>query len=408
MSDRKPSIDTPIAPLNMGSSGGTQAKLAQRIANEIESRIVVEGWAAGYPLGTEATWAQELQVSRWIVREALALLEQKGVVESRRGRYGGVFVAASLGEAACNSLSTYLEFIRVSAADLRAVRGGLQRTVIELALERTNDASRERLRDLVQGALQPLGPASLEAAAAIRKTLLTATGNPALELFLSALSQGLLHAFWYSSLDDEAFRLTVEAMVRSTCRVAESVIQGRSTIALDAEDEFIRQFEHVYSASALSARRVDIAGATDRADRMFPIGRPVKKPELIARRIRQDIFESGAEVGTNLGMESDLMTRYDVGRAVLREAVRSLERLGVVKMGRGSNSGLHLIAPDPVEVVTACRRHLRRAGTLPQHAKIVREALTGVQADRPAGDNIVSASSNPLAELFLLIIREFQ
>jgi len=45
---------------------------------------------------------------------------------------------------------------------------------------------------------------------------------------------------------------------------------------------------------------------------------------------------------------------------VLREAIRSLEQLGVVEMGRGGRSGPRVISPDPATMIETCRRHLRR------------------------------------------------
>jgi DNA-binding FadR family transcriptional regulator len=374
--------------LSVPRSKNGKLKLAQRIAKEIESRIVVEGWPVGHPLGTEADWSEALQASRWTVREALALLEQTGVVESRRGRYGGLFVAASLGDAVRNSLSNYLEFIRIRPAYIREIRRAL-----------------ERVQTLIASAQPPVGPASLEATAAIRQTLLMATRNPALELFVSALSRAMLHASWYSSLDDAAFVRVMEGMMRSTCVTAQSVIQGKPAIALNAEDEFLVHFEAVYGASALSGRASSISHALERADRMFPAGRPPKKPEQIARRIMQTIIESDWPVGTNLGSQPELMAHYQVGRAVLREAIRSLERLGVVEAGRGGNSGLRVISPDPAEIVAACQRFLRRSGTTPEQAEVVRRALS--PSSRSSADRGgKTLSDNPLAKLLLLILRE--
>ncbi len=385
------------------SSSTNKSKLAERIAQQIESRIVVEGWPVGHPLGKEADWTEAMQVSRWTVREALALLEQTGVVESRRGRSGGLFVAASMLDAVRNGLSNYLEFVRIQPADVRQVRRALERTMIEAASARIDDAGRQRIAGLIETATQPIGPASLEATAAIRQALLKASDNPALELFLSGLSQAMLHASWYSSLDDPSFGRLIDAMVLSTCRTAEAVIQGKPGIALDAEDQFLSYFERLYGASALSAHTLSRPRSVERADRLFPAGRPAKKPEQLARNIRLLIIESGWPVGRSLGSEADLMARYGVGRAVLREAIRSLERLGVVAMGRGGRSGLRVISPDPVQIVAACQRYLRRSGMTAQHAEMARSALRSA-VSRPTDGQRETAPANQLADLFLQIL----
>src|SRR4051812_21303097 len=88
-------------------------KLAEQVARRIEDRILAEGWIVGHPLGREADLAAREGVSRWTFREALRLLEQDGLVVSRRGSGGGLFVAAPMIDVISNGLANYLEFTRV-------------------------------------------------------------------------------------------------------------------------------------------------------------------------------------------------------------------------------------------------------------------------------------------------------
>jgi DNA-binding FadR family transcriptional regulator len=78
-----------------------------------------------------------------------------------------------------------------------------------------------------------------------------------------------------------------------------------------------------------------------------------KLAEVVAFRIENDIVESGWPVGTVLGSEAELVERYGVSRAVLREAVRIVEHHFVATMRRGPGGGLVVTAPNLDAIVRA-------------------------------------------------------
>jgi DNA-binding FadR family transcriptional regulator len=65
-----------------------------------------------------------------------------------------------------------------------------------------------------------------------------------------------------------------------------------------------------------------------------------------AEQIMADVAERGWPVGQILGSERELLERYGVSRAVLREAVRLLEHQHVARMRRGPRGGLVVTEPD--------------------------------------------------------------
>ena len=88
-----------------------------------------------------------------------------------------------------------------------------------------------------------------------------------------------------------------------------------------------------------------------------------KLASVVARRIEDDVVARGWPVGTVLGSETDLLERFGVSRAVLREAVRIVEHTGAARMRRGPGGGLVVSEPNRSAVVTAmsvvvllCRR----------------------------------------------------
>src|SRR5580692_3893066 len=84
MADRRHAISL-IAPLAVL---GRAEEVALRVGQAIRLGLLADG----EQLPSEAEFAAQLGVSAMTLREALAMLRQQGLVETRRGRAGGTFV----------------------------------------------------------------------------------------------------------------------------------------------------------------------------------------------------------------------------------------------------------------------------------------------------------------------------
>ena len=73
-------------------------------------------------------------------------------------------------------------------------------------------------------------------------------------------------------------------------------------------------------------------------------------------------MSDGWPVGTLVGSEAELIERYDVSRAVLREAVRLLEHHDIAAMRRGPGGGLFVSEPGLEAVTDAVALLLDRRG----------------------------------------------
>lgn len=78
-----------------------------------------------------------------------------------------------------------------------------------------------------------------------------------------------------------------------------------------------------------------------------------KLAEVLATRIEDDIAARGWPVGEVLGSEAELIERYGVSRAVLREAIRIIENHFVATMRRGPGGGLVVMVPEISGVIRA-------------------------------------------------------
>jgi DNA-binding FadR family transcriptional regulator len=85
-----------------------------------------------------------------------------------------------------------------------------------------------------------------------------------------------------------------------------------------------------------------------------------KRAAQVADQIVADVMAMGWPVGEVLGAEADLLERYDVSRAVFREAVRLVEHREVARTRRGPGGGLVITEPSVEAVIDAVVLYLHR------------------------------------------------
>src|SRR5271156_2684214 len=85
-----------------------------------------------------------------------------------------------------------------------------------------------------------------------------------------------------------------------------------------------------------------------------------KRAAKVADLIVEDVMALGWPVGEVLGSETDLLERYQVSRAVFREAVRLVEHQQVARTRRGPGGGLVITEPTVDAVIDAVVLYLYR------------------------------------------------
>jgi DNA-binding FadR family transcriptional regulator len=129
----------------LDDAGGRREAVARRLGGAIALGLLGDG----EQLPSEQELATSLNVSTVTLRDALADLRQKGLVETRRGRGGGSFVRVSGDGLSALSRERLTE---MGVSDLREI-GDLHVAVAgsaaRLAAERASEAEIERLRHLV-------------------------------------------------------------------------------------------------------------------------------------------------------------------------------------------------------------------------------------------------------------------
>jgi DNA-binding FadR family transcriptional regulator len=358
---------TPVE-LEPDESSAPVGKLAAQTARRIEVDVLRRGWPVGESLGSEVDLRDRLGVSRSVLREAVRLVEHHQVARMRRGPNGGLIVRAPDAGPATRSIVIYLEYVGTSVADLLDARLLLEPIAAGLATERLTDEGVDALRAMVDGepaaehsAYEPLHP-----------LLGQLSGNPVLHLFIDVLTR-LTTRFAHTSrripkaellaseeTSHESHRAIVDAMVAGD--------EARAQTLLTEHLEWVADWVERHRV-----RRARAAGAVIEPEMVE--GPRAKLAEVVAARIHDDIAARGWEVGSVLGSEADLLGRYGISRAVLREAVRLLEYHSVARMRRGPGGGLVVAEPEPQASIDTMALFLGYQGVTADHLRVVRDAI---------------------------------
>ncbi|PYQ75738.1 MAG: hypothetical protein DMG01_18310 [Acidobacteria bacterium] len=74
--------------------------------------------------------------------------------------------------------------------------------------------------------------------------------------------------------------------------------------------------------------------------------RPGRVSEAIVRRIKEQITEGRIEAGHKLPAEREMARRFKTSRVSVREAYRSLEEVGLLRIRRGADGGAFVVKVD--------------------------------------------------------------
>ena len=123
-----------------------------------------------------------------------------------------------------------------------------------------------------------------------------------------------------------------------------------------------------------------------------------KRATQVADRIIEDVMARQWPVGQVLGSEGDLLERYQVSRAVFREAVRLVEHREVARTRRGPGGGLVVTEPSVQAVIDAVVLYLHRVDARLDEVFEARIALEEIACE---------LSARRLEEADLLQLRRF-
>lgn len=160
--------------------------MADQVAEALIELIVDRRLRAGDSLPSTADLASEFNVSRTVVREAMAELAGRGILSRSQGRE---CVVKLPGPAEITGLLDFrVRHDGVDPLDVQEMREAVEVQTARLAAERRTPEQLEQLRTCLEGLETGLGRASFyEADVEFHRTLAQASGNTLLVLALDAL-----------------------------------------------------------------------------------------------------------------------------------------------------------------------------------------------------------------------------
>ncbi len=217
----------------------------ESVIEQIELAVIQGRLKPGDRLPPERSLLASFQVSRGTLREALRVLEQKGLIEIRIGVKGGAFVRALTTDAVRDSLALLILTRQIALPDFAEFRGGLERLVAGLAARRATPGDVAELQGLLAEAeeLAPRGASQWDPFFAVdnrlHKALARICRNPLYELILHTVYDNL-HSYYHWYLPKKDYNL------REACADWREIIlavgRGDAQAAGDLAEDHVRRF----------------------------------------------------------------------------------------------------------------------------------------------------------------------
>ena len=188
--------------------------LTQRVAAQIQDTILNNRFEPGSRIPSERRLAELLGVSRIVVREAIKMLQQRGLLEVHSGR--GTFVSELKPSTISESLAIYLEQQKATTRDLQEIRLVLETAMAAMAAQRATPSDLERIQEAIERhrrALQRMQFQGMSEAAFadfiyadidFHYAIALASRNPLFVLFISTLNDLMIEVRRAASPDTQA------------------------------------------------------------------------------------------------------------------------------------------------------------------------------------------------------------
>lgn len=224
-------------PPSSGVPRPDRRSLDERIASSIIDAVVEGRFPPGQPLPAERDLAEDLGVNRTSLRQALARLEQIGLVATRQGSGNVVQDPATLTDpTVVRVLARHLDPGLV--AEVLELRESFGAMIGRLAAQRSDAAQRDRIAaavDAVAGAADPV--ARRDAELAFFSELIAATGNRPLALLLRWVEAAYgLHPDSFTAAFADG-----DEVVAGLRRISTAISRGRPGPAEAAVEDYLRE-----------------------------------------------------------------------------------------------------------------------------------------------------------------------
>ncbi len=195
-------------------------RLPDTIASQIKTLIFSNNVEEGQKLPSERDLADQLEVSRVVVRDALRSLEQSGLIEIRPGSSGGAFVTYDLYKPFYNSIYDLFREGKLTLHHFYEVREAIEGYSIKLAVKRVTTEDLHRLQIMNKRLIDDIADKTKlrENNMAFHLAIADISGNPLIKMMVQSLIE-LLNTLYPESGQSSEY-------IRNTYQRHEAIIQA--------------------------------------------------------------------------------------------------------------------------------------------------------------------------------------
>ena len=161
----------------------------QQVAEAIKSWVMQNGWGPGMRLPSETELIDRFGMAKGTIREAIRILEAQGLVKSRTGPGGGVFVHQVSEERATALLGNYFYFEHLTIDDIYQIRQALEPELAATLAGRLSETQLTALQEVMTCYSEPARTAEEEreqhiSSLRFHALLAEMSGNPLLRFLI--------------------------------------------------------------------------------------------------------------------------------------------------------------------------------------------------------------------------------
>jgi len=237
-----------------------QSRASGEIVTQIERAIFAGELSTGDRLQSERELAEQFGVSRITVRDALRVLEARGLIRVKVGAMGGAFVADANTDRVAESISTMIRLKRMTLSELAEARTIVEAATAQLAAQRADTGALSRLVKSVESARPLLREPITHADASMdfHVELARAAKNEVLEATVDAYRQLLVPAI-RDLRDEKTGRATQKAHEELVEAVRRHDGEGAREIMVTHLADFEKRLRRSLAERSESGERVALA-----------------------------------------------------------------------------------------------------------------------------------------------------
>lgn len=208
-------------------------RIFQDVVDQIQHAILSGQLAPGEKLPPERELKETFGISRGTLREALRVLEQKGLVDIQLGAGGGTIVREITPDLVTDSLSLLLRNQQVPLNHLQEFRKDIESNIARLAAKRATKKEVAQLREILAQAKNSLDnhegwEAYVQADALFHMTLAQITDNPIYAFIQTAIHENI--NLYYDEFLEHNERV-LRYHYKDLCAIVDAVAGGDAELA---------------------------------------------------------------------------------------------------------------------------------------------------------------------------------